>query len=509
LVAAPTPERRLRLAHALLERIEHRGAPGHRYGLLDVPRWGVALGVHRLPIVGGGAGAQPARSASGGLVLAFNGEVYRYRSLALRLPAVRSDPCAGDTAVLAELLDRPEPLRALESLDWEGAFVALDTVRGRLLAARDHLGIKPLYWSRTRAGDLLVSSELKAFLAVDGVERIEVVPPGAFLELALDAPDASWSETRYAEVGCAEDPDLAGLDEESLLGLLRDRLLAAVAARVPSFPYAVALSGGVDSAAVLALAARCGSPVTAYAAGNPRSPDLPHARRLCRELGVPLVEVPAPDEDALAARLTSTIWRVETWEWPVITHSLAMDELAAAAAADGHRVVLSGEGSDELFGGYWRDRVPAPAELHAERSRRLSELHRTNCRRLDRIGMAHTLEFRVPFLARPVTDLARRLPTGLLVRGGLTKWALRYAVRDLVGDEIAFRPKLTMATGMGYRYGSHLAGRGLLADRLAPSPGQIEEPWASLPRSEGERHLLQLFLSLGFGSARYLCSRSL
>lgn len=493
-----------------LARIEHRGRPGTLYETADAPEHACVLGTQRLPIVAPEAGRQPVASPAGRYLVVFNGEVFNHTEL---LDALRGDggaPAEGlsDTAVLAAALERWGPHRAVELFEWEGAFLALETATGRMFAARDHLGIKPLYWTRV-GGGLAWASEIKALVRLPGSAPVAPVPPGTVLH--WDAPDQAepvvspwW---RIQDAAAAHRPAPTEPEQvDQLEELVRD----AVRSRVPPRGrYAVALSGGLDSSLVLRLALETNDAAVAYVLSRPGSEDLPRAVELCRELGVPCVPVPAPDPDELRGSVRSTVRIVESWEWQVLNHAAPMAALMRAIRADDHKVVLTGEGADELFMGYIDPASEHDASvLEKERFVRTADLHRTNCRRVDRMGMAEGLECRVPLLSRRITEFALALPAGSLVSGGHTKWPLRQTALRVLPRRYALRSKLSFARGAGYRYrpGPEAGVFGLLE---APAPAAPRPPeWDCLARYPAESAFLDVFLALGYGRAAYLRARS-
>ncbi len=487
---------------AMLHVLEHRGRPGTLYEIAGFGALACALGTNRLPIVSPSENRQPARSPSGRYAVVMNGEIFNYRSLASQLPIPST---AGDVAVLAAALEEWGVSRTLASLAWEGAFVAVDQSERRLLAARDHLGIKPLYFCR-HGGKTWFASEIKALRGHGGDAIVSPIEPGCVAEFRLDSPTIRHERWWAAPMrGDGERPAVDVADR------VHELLRAAVRDRVPEEPYAVLLSGGVDSSLILRMAIEQNARATAYVLCTPESPDLPYARALCAELGTPLVEVPAASSEELACELPGVVERVESWEWQVVNHAAPMDKLFATVRADGHKVVLTGEGADELFFGYEDPARASDNERHeAEQLVRVADLHRTNCRRLDRMGMSHSLECRVPFLERALTELALSLPSKASLSAGVNKRPLRDVAERILPPRFARRKKLSFARGAGYRYG----GSDSAASVFGPTSGgddavPLPQAWEELPRYPSERLFLGRFLQSGYGRADYLRRRSL
>lgn len=483
------------LLRALLAGIGHRGEPATARESADLAPLGVALGANRLPIVDPPHGAQPQTSPSGRYRLVFNGEVFNHHELAEELGV----PARGDTAALVAAIDRWGIEQAVRRCVWEGAAVCVDTEDRVVWTARDHIGIKPLYRARVDGG-VAWASEIKA-LVPHAAGAIEPIGPGTLVRHR----DGEHHITTWWRP--EDHTGRATVDPAEAVERVAELVDAAVRVRVPDGRYAVALSGGVDSSLVLALARRVNHQVTAYTLAAPGSPDLPYARELCRLLDVRLVEVPAAAPLQLCDSLPSVVRSVESWEWHVVNHAGPMTALFSAIRADGHRVTLTGEGADELFLGY----TPAgalvdTAALAAERLARVRQLHRTNCRRLDRMAMAETIECRVPLLDRALTEYALGLDPTLARRDGLNKWVLRQAALHTVPARFALRTKLSFARGAGFDYGRH--AQSSVYGRLPYRADALPEPWSSLARYPVERVFLHHFLDNGYDKADYLRSRS-
>lgn len=407
----------------------------------------------------------------------------------------------------------PGPEGTAEAPPDSGVTVTVDRRARRLVVARDPVGVRPFHLARTEAGLVLGASQLAPLAARPDVKAILMVPPGHVavvgpgdIRISEGTAPAARADAGASDGNPAPDPD----DLDAACARLRRELERAVRRRVPDGPYAVLLSGGVDSSTVLALAHRVNSRVRAVTVAGEESQDAVYARRLTDELGIPLEVVPAPTEAQLLGELDTFVSRLETWESQILTHAFpTWTGLSAAARfAD---VVLTGEGSDELFGGYRSGDEPAD-EIRRRRLREFGNLYRTSCQRLDRMGAQAGVDVRLPFLAPAVVRTALAFPPGSLVHDGLSKWPLRQAMRDVLPEFVLARPKLTFARGVGYRYGAQDRGEGLLARELAGGtdiPAGQEEIVGRLANGPLERYTLSRFLDLGYGKADYLLSRTL
>ncbi len=391
-----------------------------------------------------------------------------------------------------------------------GVTVTADPRSASAVVARDRIGTRPFHLARTEEGLILGASQLAGLASRPDVAEILLLPPGHIASLGPDEFRISPGTGSQAAL-----PEPAGsrrteTDLEGTCAELRAALIRAVRVRVPDEDYAVLLSGGLDSSAVLTLARRVNPRVRAVTVASEGSEDLEYARRLTGDLGVPLDVVPAATETELLGQLNEMVDRVETWESQVLTHSFPT-WTALSSLSGRTRVVLTGEGSDELFGGY-RSSGESESEVERHRLRELGNLHRTSCQRLDRLAAAAGVDVRSPFLDTEVVRIALRLPAGVLVDGGLTKAPLRKALSGDLPEYVLKRPKMTFARGAGYRYGSQAAGEGLLADRLTDAPLVPEAHrslFARLARGRVEQHSLRRFVERHYDKAGYLLSGTL
>ena len=400
----------------------------------------VAAGVQRLPIVDRDRAVQPLRSADGQWLLCYNGEIFNHRQLRAELAALgvvgRTD---SDTEVVLAAF-RAWGERAVTRLRGEFAIVAVQPATGRCYLARDPLGVKPLYWSRT-ADRLHLASEVKALVPVGA--PIHEVPPGTHgWAAATESPRLS----RYPEptAGAAlTDPDQAA--EE-----LRKALPDSIRVRVDTdLPVGVVLSGGLDSSLVLWHVKQFHPDCVAFTIGAPGSEDLDYARRLTAELEVPheVVQLRPRDIGRLAIREAVRVG--ELTEYGDTINAVVSIPLFRRVREYGLKVVLTGDGSDELFGGYPMYHDVEAAQAVRLFRHKLENLGRTELQRVDRASMSQGVECRVPFLDPVLVDLAERMPLAWKVRDGVEKWVLRRAFAGVLPEYILNRPKNPMSYSSG------------------------------------------------------------
>lgn len=433
------------------DRMAHRGPDGR--GMAILPGHGV-LCHRRLAIIDPAHGHQPLYGR-GGTALVHNGEIYNYRLLAQELAAAGCSLHSGsDSEVIVHLYEAiGEACVAL--LDGIFAFAA---IKGDdWLVARDPIGIKPLYWGRDTAGNLWFASELKAL--ADRCDTFSEFPPGHLMTRRGGLK--RW----YSPVWMRDDPPPPG-DPAAL----RARLDAAVDKRLMSdVPLGVLLSGGLDSSLIAALATRRlrsrdpAAPVHSFAIGiAPDAPDLRAAREVAAFLGTTHHEVLFRVEDGIAA-LGDIVRHVESYDVPTIRASIPMYFLSRYIRDQGVKVVLSGEGSDEIFGGYlYFYGAESPEALRRETVARVQNLHLSDVLRADKSTMAHGVEARVPFLDLAFLDLAMALPPELKQplrpqngqAGRMEKWILRAAFAEpadpLIPPAVLWRQKEQFSDGVGY-----------------------------------------------------------
>lgn len=427
-----------------------------------------AILVHeRLAIVDPGGGAQPLRSDDGALVLAVNGEIYNHQALRGELQTPYAFQTASDCEVINALYrehdaDGSGPSAFLERLNGIFAFALWDRAAGRAIIARDPIGVVPLYWGHDREGRLRVASEMKAL--ADTCADVAQFPPGHWYD------SATGELTRYYARPWRDYDAVAGVDVS--LADLREAFEAAVHRQLMTdVPYGVLLSGGLDSSLVAAVAARYARRrvedgdrseawwprLHSFAIGLKGSPDLAAAAIAAESLGTVHHGFEYTFEEGLDA-LPDVIRHIETFDVTTIRASTPMFLLARRIKAMGVKMVLSGEGSDEIFGGYlYFHKAPDARHFHEELVRKLDALHSFDCLRANKSMMAWGVEPRVPFLDREFLDVAMRFDAAhKMIHPGSDGWqrmekgVLRAAFDGHLPDEILWRQKEQFSDGVGY-----------------------------------------------------------
>ncbi len=404
----------------------------------------VLAGTQRLRIVDRERAVQPWISPDGRWLLCYNGEIFNYRNLRAELIGLgREFRSESDTELALEaFLQWGED--AVGRFRGEFAFAIVDRDAGWTYLARDPVGVKPLYWSG-RDGRLYVASEVKALVPV-GAPVSEVLPGhhgwGGPADAPALAPYIDLTTVRY------DRPQVT--DPAEAAKALRLAVEDSIRVRVDTdLTVGVVLSGGLDSSIVLAHVREMHPDCVALTIGAPGSDDLVFARRLCADLSVRHEVVTVRPGDIRTADIREAIRLSELTEYGDIINAVVSVPLFARARALGLKVVLTGDGSDELFGGYsMYDRIGAAA------SRRLfqhmiANLHRTELQRVDRVSMGQGVEARVPYLDPALVELAMRLPVALKVRDGQEKWIMRQAFADMLPAYITARPKNPMSHSSG------------------------------------------------------------
>jgi len=418
-----------------------------------------AILVHeRLSIVDPTSGKQPLLSADGKLALAVNGEIYNHRELRKTLQQPYEFLTHSDCEVILALY-REKGIHFLEDLNGIFAFALYDKEKDAYLIARDHMGIIPLYMGWDEWGNFYVSSELKCLSGV--CNRIQEFLPGHYL-WSVDGEAKKWYQRDWTEYDNVR-------DAKTDLTELRKALEEAVHRQLMSdVPYGVLLSGGLDSSIISAIAKKFAArrietedlkdawwpQLHSFAVGLKESPDLVAARKVADHIGTVHHEVNFTIEEGLDA-IRDVIYHIETYDTTTIRASTPMYLLARVIKSMGIKMVLSGEGSDELFGGYlYFHKAPNAKEFHDETVRKLSKLHLYDCLRANKSLAAWGVEGRVPFLDKEFMDVAMRInPADKMAGGGkIEKYVLRKAFEDYLPHEVAWRQKEQFSDGVGYSW---------------------------------------------------------
>ena len=371
------------------------------------------LAHERLAIVDPQSGGQPLKSKDGNLILAVNGEIYNHQEIRNRYENSYEFQTQSDCEVILPLYRDKGPA-FLEEMNGIFAFALYDRENDCYLIARDHIGIIPLYTGRDQHGNFYVASELKA---LEGIcNKIEEFLPGHYL-YSRDGVMKKWYTRDWMDYSAVEN-NTTSIDD------LRSALESSVHRQLMSdVPYGVLLSGGLDSSIISAVAKKfaprrieSGDKAEAwwpqlhsFAIGLNGSPDLAAARKVADHIGTVHHEINFTVEEGIDA-VRDVIYHIETYDVTTVRASTPMYLLARVIKSMGVKMVLTGEGADEIFGGYlYFHKAPTPKALHEETVRKLSKLHLYDCLRANKSLAAWGVEGRVPFLDKEFMDVAMRL----------------------------------------------------------------------------------------------------
>lgn len=416
------------------------------------------LAHERLAIVDIEHGAQPLYSGDRNLVLAVNGEIYNHRELESRLERPYELQTGSDCEVILALYEQ-RGTEFLNDLSGIFAFALYDRSRDRYFIARDPIGVMPLYTGRDRAGRFYVASELKAL--VETCPTLQEFPPGHYLDSEAGEPMPYYQ------------PSWRGYDavegRRAHLERLRLALEDAVHRQLMcDVPYGVLLSGGLDSSILTAICHKFyrrrieeedrseawWPQLHSFAIGLEGSPDLAAANTAAAAIGTIHHEFEFTERDGHDA-LSDVIHHIETYDVTTVRAATPMYLLARRIKAMGIKMVLSGEGADEVFGGYlYFHKAPDAREFHAETVRKLDQLHLFDCLRANKSLAAWGVEGRVPFLDREFLDVAMGFDAAdkMVVNGRMEKQVLREAFAGYLPDEILWRQKEQFSDGVGYSW---------------------------------------------------------
>ena len=416
------------------------------------------LAHERLSIVGVDSGKQPLYSKDGNLVLAVNGEIYNHKEIRSRYPEYEFLTHSDCEVILALYKDKGVDL--FEDLNGIFAFALYDVENDICLIGRDHMGIIPLYMGYDDHGQFYVASELKA---LEGVcPNVQELLPGYYMCSAEGNELKRWYKRDWMEYDNVK-------DNESDENELRVALESAVHRQLMSdVPYGVLLSGGLDSSIISAIAKRYAArrieddnqteawwpQLHSFAVGLKDSPDLVASKKVAEYIGTVHHEINFTVEEALDA-LSDVIYHIETYDVTTVRASTPMYLLARFIKSMGVKMVLSGEGADELFGGYlYFHKAPDAKAFHEETVRKLDRLHLYDCLRANKSLAAWGVEGRVPFLDKEFMDVAMRLnpQDKMCGNGKIEKYILRKTFQDYLPESVAWRQKEQFSDGVGYNW---------------------------------------------------------
>ena len=436
------------------KRIRHRGPDWT--GIFSNEK--ALMGHERLAIVDPTSGNQPLYSENGRYVLAANGEIYNHQELRKQFEGKYNFATASDCEVILALYQEKGPA-FVDEMNGIFGFAIYDTQEDSYFIARDHMGIIPLYMGWDQHGTFYVASELKA---LEGVcTKIELFPPGHYYHSKDEAP-VRWYTRDWMEFDAVKGNTTSIED-------IHDALADAVHRQLMSdVPYGVLLSGGLDSSVTSALAKRfaakrveSGDEQTAwwpqlhsFSVGLEGSPDLAAAQKVAEHIGTVHHEIKFTIQEGLDA-IRDVIYHLETYDITTVRASTPMYLMARAIKALGIKMVLSGEGADELFGGYlYFHKAPTAKDFHEETVRKLDKLHQYDCLRANKSLAAWGIEGRVPFLDKEFMDVAMRInPQDKMInKERMEKWVVRKAFEDYLPESVAWRQKEQFSDGVGYSW---------------------------------------------------------
>jgi len=444
----------------MAQKIRHRG-----------PDWsgiyvgGSAILAHeRLSIVDPESGGQPLYSPDRRQVLAVNGEIYNHRELRARYAGKYAFQTGSDCEVILALYQE-KGIHFLEELNGIFAFALYDEEKDDFLIARDPIGVIPLYIGKDKEGRIYFGSELKA---LEGFcDEYEPFLPGHYYQ-GSEGKMHRWYTRDWMEYEAVKDaPHTAPCTAQA--AAVRQALEAAVQRQLMSdVPYGVLLSGGLDSSVISAIAKKYAAKrietdntadawwpqLHSFAVGLKGAPDLLKAREVAQHIGTVHHEINYTIQEGLDA-IRDVIYFIETYDVTTVRASTPMYLLARVIKSMGIKMVLSGEGADEVFGGYlYFHKAPTPQAFHEETVRKLSKLHLYDCLRANKSLSAWGVEGRVPFLDKEFLDIAMRLHPAVKMCPGkeIEKRVVREAFADMLPESVAWRQKEQFSDGVGYNW---------------------------------------------------------
>ncbi|XP_063708256.1 uncharacterized protein LOC134836906 [Culicoides brevitarsis] len=431
----------------------HRG-PDHT-GIFIYKENGVALLQERLAVMGGKKGDQPFFSDDGEIILVANGEIYNYHAVAAQLAITRKEYTPRNDCDVILGLYEEYGMDLLKYLSGMFAFVIYDRKKNFVMIARDPIGIIPFYQGRDKDGNLWVASEMKCL--VEFCRDVAIFPPGhvMFGSPGKMTVDRYWKPTWEKEV------PTTNVD----LNLLRSKLESAVRTHLDcDAPFAALLSGGVDSSLVASIATKLmrekdpNFRLKTFSVGLKGAPDFKYSKIVADFIGSDHEEVYFTVEEGLDC-IRELIYKLETYDITTVRCGILMYILIRVIKGEGYKMVLSGEGADEIFGGYlYFHSAPSAEEFHHETVARVKNLHLSDCLRANKCCMGWGVEPRVPFLDTEFFEHAMTIkPEDRMPIAGtkqsIEKYILRAAFADgYLPDSVLWRQKEQFSDGVGYNW---------------------------------------------------------
>ncbi|AZL84223.1 asparagine synthase B [Aliivibrio salmonicida] len=446
----PTPLRKVALE--MSKKLRHRGPDWS--GIYSSDK--AILAHERLAIVGLNSGAQPLYSKDKQHILAVNGEIYNHKELRAKYADDYDFQTDSDCEVILALY-RDKGADLLEDLNGIFAFILYDEEKDEYLIGRDHIGIIPMYHGYDEHGNYYIASEMKALVPV--CKSMSEFPPGHFYS-SKDAEPTRYYVRDWMEYDAVKDNPTSKDDlKQALEDAVKRQLMTDV-------PYGVLLSGGLDSSITSAVAKKFAAmriednekseawwpQLHSFAVGLEGAPDLKAAREVANQIGTVHHEMTYTIQEGLDA-IRDVIYHIETYDVTTIRASTPMYLLGRKIKAMGIKMVLSGEGADEIFGGYlYFHKAPNKKEFHEETVRKLLALNMFDCARANKSLAAWGVEGRVPFLDKEFIDVAMRLnpQDKMCGNGKMEKHILRECFEDDLPEAIAWRQKEQFSDGVGY-----------------------------------------------------------
>jgi len=418
----------------------------------------VILVHERLAIVGTENGAQPLYNENKSHVLAVNGEIYNHKTLAKELSVDYEFQTGSDCEVILPLYQE-HGTEFIDKLQGMFAFCLYNETDNSYLIARDHIGIIPLYTGYDEDGNFYVASEMKALMPL--CKTVSEFPPGHILDSRVGEIQPYYKRN-WKKYSAIKDNTTSKVKlREALEESVKSHLMTDV-------PYGVLLSGGLDSSLISAITQKFASrriedndlaeawwpKVHSFACGLEGSPDLIAAQTVADSIGTIHHSVVFTEQEGIDA-LKEVIYHLETYDVTTIRASTPMYLMARKIKAMGIKMVLSGEGADELFGGYlYFHKAPNAQEFHEELNRKLDKLHMFDCLRANKSMSAWGIEARVPFLDKNFMDVAMRInpEDKMCGNGKMEKAILRSSFEGYLPKEILWRQKEQFSDGVGYSW---------------------------------------------------------